>query len=859
MSSMIKDAVISIINNNLEEHGIVIWYDPDEIYKDIVNKINFEEISIIIFDGSYYDVRFKAEEYFDGLDKNNLLIYINKERDVKNYPLVELEAPGCVCSPVSTLKYKTDFSTLVKKVLKGQVQSKLLEELCKKIEEKNISLNEVEKLIEDNVGITVLSTIFGKNDPKDIILLFLCNKELDAKIEKKNSFSDVKSFLEGYLDINLNNVNRLEELRKKVAEIILLSDFVNSTNSKKITEKYITLKLPSNKDIKFRIEEIAKKWRESHIFSDMYISMAEKVQNKYKISDGLSEIEKIIDCETFKIIDEKILKNLLKKIEKIDKKEIDEIIFKRKKAFWIKNIPEYFLVLQIIKYYIEFRTLIEKANKIITREESSLKDFINLYVGEEDNQSWFLIDRYFRLIESKLSELDFGGDFDEDMDYLIVNCRHLYSKFLNKQIGKFILKFKDGGLNNNKVLFQRDIYRKKVLPFIEEGKKCAYLLIDALRYEMGVDLFELLKDSKERHISYAFAKIPTATPFGMLSLMLGPDDDVDIEAGEEDYFLTAGKIKISSRRDRLKYLEKKNLFYKEIFKLEQIIKPKKSIRNKLKNFDFIIVTSQEIDSIMEEGNDILAKNLMDKVFIQIQRAINSLSELGFEIFILSADHGFLLGSGIGKEHKVDVPNGKTFDLHKRYWVGMGGDNPENTIRFKASDIGYSGNLDFVFPIGVSIFKTPGQENDYFHGGISLQELIIPVIEIHKEPKEKKETSSDREYKIVFNKAIITNRIFLIKISEEEKQLTLESESNETKKKVSLKVISEGKDFGQVIAAEYGFIDSTKEIILELNKSNAVTIKLNEELTNGFLNIILIDSETELELVKISELEFKLSI
>ena len=262
---------------------------------------------------------------------------------------------------------------------------------------------------------------------------------------------------------------------------------------------------------------------------------------------------------------------------------------------------------------------------------------------------------------------------------------------------------------------------------------------------------------------------------------------------------------------------------------------------------------------MEEGNDILAKNLMDKVFIQIQRAINSLSELGFEIFILSADHGFLLGSGIGKEHKVDVPNGKTFDLHKRYWVGMGGDNPENTIRFKASDIGYSGNLDFVFPIGVSIFKTPGQENDYFHGGISLQELIIPVIEIHKEPKEKKETSSDREYKIVFNKAIITNRIFLIKISEEEKQLTLESESNETKKKVSLKVISEGKDFGQVIAAEYGFIDSTKEIILELNKSNAVTIKLNEELTNGFLNIILIDSETELELVKISELEFKLSI
>ena len=165
----------------------------------------------------------------------------------------------------------------------------------------------------------------------------------------------------------------------------------------------------------------------------------------------------------------------------------------------------------------------------------------------------------------------------------------------------------------------------------------------------------------------------------------------------------------------------------------------------------------------------------------------------------------------------------------------------------------------MFPIGVSIFKTSGQENDYFHGGISLQELIIPVIELHKKPEDKKKIVIDREYKIIINKNIVTNRIFLLKISEQEKQLTIEDGLGKTQKKVTLRVCYDNEDVGYVIASEYGFIESTKEIMLDVNKSNAITIKLNEELESGFLDIILIDSETELELAKIEKLKFNLSI
>lgn len=860
MSSLVKDAVISIINKNLEEHGIVIWYDSDKVYKGIINETNFKNVPIIIFNGSYFDVRFKAEKFFDGLERNNLLIYIDKDRDTKNYPLIELEEAGCICSPTSLLKHNTDFAVVVKKALKGSVKPELLEEICKKIGEKRINLDEIEKLIKDEEGKTILPTIFDASDPKEIILMFLCRDELDTKIENKNSFGELKSFLERYLNINLNNINRLEELRKKISEVVLLSDFLISTNSIKIAEKYKTLKLPADEDAKVAIKDIVKKWRDEPAFYDKYISVAEMVQNKYKISDEISEIEEIIGCETFKVIDEKILKNLFKKIKEANLEKISELISKRKKTCWVKNTPEYNLIYQILEYYIKLKSLIEDASKIISSEKLSLDGFISLYVGKNGNNGWFLIDRYFRLMETKFTQLDIGGSFDNEMDCLMPNVRNLYSNFLNKQIREFILRFrKNTSLDELKILLQKDIYRKKVLPLIEEGRKCVYLLVDALRYEMGEELFDLLDYSKERNISAAIATIPTVTKFGMMSLILNPDDCIKIESDESTIYLKAGGTKIKNRSDRLKYLKGKNSFCEEIFKLDQIVKPKKSVRDKLKSSNFIIVTSQEIDSIMEEGNDTLAKDLMDNIFIQIKRAINTLSELGFEKFILSADHGYLLGSGIGKEHKVDVPNGKTFDLHKRYWMGKGGDSPENTIRFKASDFGYSNDLEFVFPIGISIFKTPGQENDYFHGGISLQELIIPVIEFSKVPAREKKAPVDMEYKIVFNKDIVTNRIFLIKVSAEEKQLTIESEKIDRKKKVSLKVVSEDKIVGQAVAAEYGFIDSTNEIMLELNKSNAITVMLKDDFSKGKIDLILIDAETELELSKIGKLEVKLTI
>jgi hypothetical protein len=375
---------------------------------------------------------------------------------------------------------------------------------------------------------------------------------------------------------------------------------------------------------------------------------------------------------------------------------------------------------------------------------------------------------------------------------------------------------------------------------------------------MGEELFESIENYEQKNILPALASIPTITPFGMLSLLLHFNEMINVEPINGKLVLEVNGNKVDSRNERLKFIDGKMPYSIENFKLDEVIKPKKSVRERIKKADMIIVTSQEIDSLCEGGENLLARQVMSQIILNLKRAIYNLLELGIEEFIISADHGYLLGNEIGKELKIDCPNGETYSLHKRVWIGKGGNNPENTIRFKASDFGYKSELDFVFPKEIAIFKTIGGENNYFHGGLSLQEMVIPTIDLRMKPKLKQKKVFKEEYILNLVKENITNRIFIITIQYKSDEL-LFAEMLTENKKVRVNILKDKEKIGQVVASEYGFDEATNEIVLERNKKNVITIILNESVLEGNISISLIDSRTEMELNKINDIPLRITI
>ncbi|ODS31205.1 MAG: PglZ domain protein [Candidatus Scalindua rubra] len=598
-------------------------------------------------------------------------------------------------------------------------------------------------------------------------------------------------------------------------------------------------------------------WRKRSDISDEYIKSANKVQSTYRISAESFDTSAIIEGETFAAIEEKLIECCLNEEIK-DLSQIQEVVIKRKSLFWASKMAEYSLIWLIIGYCVNLRLHIKMALKDIKRQTLSLSDIVKYYIGA-NNSGWYLVDKFYRLMELKYADFDIGNTFDDKLERFIIKSREEYSKFLSIQVDYALSSMQSGKmLAIDTIMRQKNIFRNKVLPVLREKGKCAYFMVDSLRYEMGEELFHSVEECEKKEIFCALTNLPTTTPFGMLALSLSSDESIYIQTTGKKLGLKAGDIKVSNRNERIKYISHNSQFYTDTFKLEEVIKPRKAVREKVKKADLLIITSQEIDSLCESGQGLLARQVMNNIFLQMKRAIYHLAELGVESFVVTADHGFLLGSEMGKDSKVDVPKGKTFDLHKRVWIGIGGDNPQNTIRFKASDFGYKSDLDFVFPRTLAVFKTPGGDNEYFHGGISLQEMVVPVVDIKMKPSPKKKYPAKEEYYITLSKDTITNRIFTVTIMYKVEKLLI-PEVLDNRKMVRVKIFENKEEIGRAETSEYGFEEATKEIVLEQNKKNVVTIILNDDIMEGSVTICLIDSITELELAKVDDIPLKITI
>ena len=55
------------------------------------------------------------------------------------------------------------------------------------------------------------------------------------------------------------------------------------------------------------------------------------------------------------------------------------------------------------------------------------------------------------------------------------------------------------------------------------------------------------------------------------------------------------------------------------------------------------------------------------------------------------------------------------------------------MRITGAELGYESDLEFVFPTDLGVFKTEGGLT--YHGGFSLQELVIPVLSFRIPSKE----------------------------------------------------------------------------------------------------------------------------
>jgi hypothetical protein len=290
-------------------------------------------------------------------------------------------------------------------------------------------------------------------------------------------------------------------------------------------------------------------------------------------------------------------------------------------------------------------------------------------------------------------------------------------------------------------------------------------------------------------------------------------------------------------------------------KLTDVLRLGAKRKKEMKEADLIVVTSQEIDRLGEEGSDHAeTRRWMDDMLEQLRRSIRILAKLGVEHFIITADHGYLFADQLDPGMLMDSPGGTILELHPRVWIGKGGTDAKGYVRVAASQLEFGGDPEMAFPHGLACFRVKGGVGGYFHGGISLQEMVIPVAVLRSKASVAGGAATEIRVKLEFGKPAINNRFFSMVATLEVHGLFPPEEV-----RIRAAVLSNKKEVGFCAMAAYGYEEGSREITLRPKKPNALTFMISEDGGVEKVTVQIMDCRTQLELASVADVPVKLGI
>jgi hypothetical protein len=751
----------------------------------------------------------------------------------------------------------TRLSVVARNALRSIIGEDNAAKIEKQVDTCKLSLSELDNIAEKGENITkgVLTAIFGQDNPQDIAFMFISDDSLDKSIRDKKAIDELTLLLEGTYGIELSGEKDLSLIRDGFIRFILSTDFLLSLKGD-IPGSLSKVKIAKSEKHNTASLSLVKSWRLRRDLRDVYIKWADKSEKEFSLDIDFA-IEQIARCETFLSIEKNLQKSVEEKLLEGVTEELLHIIKQRLCSFWSEEFPEIGARWKLINITAELILKADMIDKELKEVKNQVSEIVESYSGREN--PWCKLDTLHRHMEKLYHNIDFDSTL-LNPEKLIIKARQSYMHTGGKMAEYFIKSLCNNKFELPKVLKQKEIYKTRITPALKEGK-CAYFIVDALRFEMAYELMDIMSDDFNITLEPALATVPTITEIGMASLM--PDGERSVLVHDKGKLaLKIDEALLKDRQGRIKYLKDKAGVKVCDIKLDDLLpSPKKKIKQALSEAQLIFITSQEIDSLWESDHIGLARRVIDEIFMQIRNVFMHLLELDVKSIILTSDHGHIFGEELDIDMKIDPPGGETIDLHRRAWAGHGGATSQSFLRCTALEVGLGSYMELAFPYGFGGFKVQGGGRAYFHGGISPQEAIIPVVKLTPKYQKRESFKSDINWSLIQGSKKISTRFFSVTIQGE---ITNLFEVHIPRVRVA--ILCNGETISIPVSASYGFTEGTGDVQLKVKESDAksiepdtVTLIINEKPKGKTVSVILQDAMSGCELAKLDNLEIVISI
>lgn len=860
----VTEYLLKTIEEQINKHKLVVWYDPAQHYSELADELNLPEVTMARYKGSFIGLRYEIDALLEDNDPPRVLIYVPMAKEATYNALVELETAGIILKPgQQPPECNTRLSYIAANALRARLGAARAADIEKQVEAGQLNLTELDHLAEQEEVITsgVLSVIYQSVNANQIALTFLDSTQRDETITGRNAQGELLGLLRQAFEIELPAEKSLAAWRSQLARYILLTEFISGLQEP-LPEALQAVKIAHQPAAVQACCNLAQNWRQ-RATRRSYSEAASRVESEFSLPALKLKAAQVGKLETFLAIEKLLQTEAETALLAQPTEAILEIARYRQAGFWAEenvNIrPHWDLIIVAGQVLLEAHR-VEQALR--TAQPSAGALFTAYTQGE---QPWCLLDTYYRHMERRFYNFDFEQTARYDNLHKLVNqARQRYTAVTEALAERFVKSYQADHFSLPGKLRQTEIFEKVVKPALQQGKT-AYIWVDALRYEMGRELLETLKEDFRLELQAGVATVPTITEIGMAALLPTAHSDATIvPAGKGKLGLKIGTTLIKDRAGRLKFLKEKAGVDVAAVKLEDLLPtPRPKTRETLQAARLAVVTSQEIDELGEAGNLAQSRRRMDETLGDLKRAFRHLTDLGFQTIVFTADHGFLFGEELSDGMKIEPPGGETLDLHRRVWVGRGGSSATNYLRAKLADFGLGGDLEIAVPWNLACFLMPGGGSTPFqHGGFSPQELVIPIATL-KSLKSGQSVSSGQgiSWELIPSNPKLTTRFFSAQI----KGMSL-LEQAAPMVRVELRA-GRGKETLSVpVSASYGFEEATGDVQMqwstEANQTllvNTITLMVTTDPTQPTVTLHLLDAVTNIELCQSIPLEVAIAI
>ena len=800
-----RELLADQLARKVQAHGLVIWEDREGEYVDIASSLAPEGVRFEAFDGSWYELRRRIEPAFVGERRSTLLVYTPAA--VEDDPLAEIRDAGA--------EFKRKLSTLVRQCLKGRFPPARISAIA----ENARTLSQAEMAVEGVGEADVrLVGVIGARSPIDILVNILTGAYDDqlgaaavwdavAALAKETVGSDV--------------AGSSDELRDDLFQHLLLCDIaqvIEGSLPDALASAWIAPSAPHRRSA----HDLLARLRATPEGANAYRRLAVMADARLVFGDHLDWSPGLDEAVGTPAVEGVLLTRSIQLLQESHHRDALDIAERRLEVSpWISDpASEWGGKWRAVQAMARLHAELAEADPPAAEGPGRM---LAWYV----EQGW-RVDRAHRRLELARTELGRFGD----LEGALTAARTAYECWLDGLLDLFVCSVAEQTLDIDGLIRQGEVHDR----FVATSRgRTAYVWVDALRYELGVELADALRQISENvQIHGAVAAVPTITSVGMANLLPSAASGLTIGLDGEHIQVSIAGTRVSTVGHRRDLLRARHGKVADLDLNEASQKGERALGNAIGDADLVLIRSQEVDSAGESGLLSVAWTHFQTVINMLASVIARLAQCGVGRVVISADHGFIaLGQNLGTHRTVDAPDGAVGITKRRVFIGRGGTPNQATLRIPLASCGIPGDLDLIVPRGLAVFRAGGSRQ-FFHGGISPQELIVPVIvaELAKTPEPQKLRIG---IKVAGRR--ITTGVFAA---------TLSFDGNLFTNEVTVRVVAgSGGDppIARVISGD-GYDPDTGSVTVSTGQPSVLTFQVTENLdTNTEVNLQVLDART----------------